>query len=350
MLSTDILPLTTSLTSTQVYSIKKMEEKVKTKKNLNAITNEMKEICTKLFHLSNDIPAETISIISSKLNSRIFKDLVKESSLKIALKKTDSNAPDKPKSAYLLFSNVKSTELRQSGDKFTIPEITRIVADEWKKLSADDHLMYANLAATQREQYNKKLNEYNAQMKRDDPNFVIKKPTSKSAFSYFIEDEKIKQVTNDEFVNADKKTQNSMLREIWKRMNNGTVEERKQIINYKKRATLDMDETLKVEEEIEKNYKRKLEESATTETGTKKQKIDVDEKKEKKLKKKEVEVEEEVKKKEVKKKEIKKVVKKPVVIAHIDEESEESGEESGDENDKKMRNEFDLKIKPKSSM
>jgi len=328
-----------------------MEEKVKTKKNLNAITNEMKDICTKLFHFSNDIPEETKSIITSKLNSRIFKDLVKDSSLKIALKKTESNAPDKPKSAYLLFSNVKSTELRQSGDKFTIPEITRIVADEWKKLSADDHLMYANLAATQREQYNKKLNEYNAQMKRDDPSFVIKKPTSKSAFSYFIEDEKIKQMTNDEFVNADKKTQNAMLREIWKNMNNGTVEERKQIINYKKRATLDMDETLKVEEEIEKNYKRKLEESATAETVTKKQKIDV----EKKLKKKEVEVEEgkkveeEVKKKEVKKKETKKVVKKPVVIAHIDEESEDH-EESGDENDKKMRSEFDLKIKPKSSM
>jgi len=326
-----------------------MEEKVKTKKNLNAITNEMKEICSKLFNASTEIPPETISILNSKLNSKIFKDLVKDSSLKISIKKVASDAPEKPKSAYLLFSNVKSAELRKGGTKFTIPELTKIVAEEWKKLSADNLKMYENMASVQREQYKKKINEYNAEMKRNDPNFIIKKPANKTAFSYFVEEEKIKQINNEEFVKADKKTQNMMLREIWKKMNNGTVEERKRIINYKKKATTEMDETLKLEEEIEKTYKRKFEEEDAT-SSVKKAKIVEDESKTVEESK---PVEEKPKPVEEKKKVMKKKVagdtavvkKKKVVIQHIE---EEVG--SGDEIDTKMMEEFDMKIKPKSSM
>jgi hypothetical protein len=199
------------------------------------------------------------------------------------------------------------------------------------------------MANEQKEEYKKKLNEYNAQMKRDNPDFVFKKPSNKTAFSYFVDEEKIKQMNNEEFAKADKKTQNTMLREMWKKMNNGTVEERKQIVNYKKKATMEMDETLKMEEEIEKNFKRKLDdETQPLENVSKKQKVD-EETNNKECKKKVVKV---VKKTVDKTANVDAVVKtkKKIVIPHIIEDEEE------DENTKKTLEEFDMKIKPKASV
>lgn len=318
-----------------------MEDKVKAKKNLNAISNAVRDICLKLF---SEEPLDINNLITSKLNSKNFKELVRDSSLKMSIKKIESNGPDKPKSAYLLFSNVKSAELKKDGTKFTIPELTKLIAEAWKKLSVDDHLMYANMANEQKEEYKKKLNEYNAQMKRDNPDFVFKKPSNKTAFSYFVDEEKIKQMNNEEFAKADKKTQNTMLREMWKKMNNGTVEERKQIVNYKKKATMEMDETLKMEEEIEKNFKRKLDDDETQplENVSKKQKVD-EETNNKEFKKKVVKV---VKKTVDKTANVDAVVKtkKKIVIPHIIEDEEE------DENTKKTLEEFDMKIKPKASV
>jgi hypothetical protein len=317
-----------------------MEDKVKAKKNLNAISNAVRDICLKLF---SEEPSDINNLITSKLNSKNFKELVRDSSLKMSIKKIESNGPDKPKSAYLLFSNAKSAELKKDGTKFTIPELTKLIAEAWKKLSVDDHLMYANMANEQKEEYKKKLNEYNAQMKRDNPDFVFKKPSNKTAFSYFVDEEKIKQMNNEEFAKADKKTQNTMLREMWKKMNNGTVEERKQIVNYKKKATMEMDETLKMEEEIEKNFKRKLDdETQPLENVSKKQKVD-EETNNKECKKKVVKV---VKKTVDKTANVDAVVKtkKKIVIPHIIEDEEE------DENTKKTLEEFDMKIKPKASV
>ena len=72
--------------------------------------------------------------------------------------KPDSNAPLKPPSAYVMFSNDVRAELKQQNKSFT--DLAKIIGDRWKNIAPDDKDAYETNAMRSREEYLKKLEEY----------------------------------------------------------------------------------------------------------------------------------------------------------------------------------------------
>lgn len=72
--------------------------------------------------------------------------------------KPDNNAPLKPPSAYVMFSNDVRSELKQQNKSFT--DLAKIIGDRWKNISPTEKEMYESNALKAREDYFKKLEEY----------------------------------------------------------------------------------------------------------------------------------------------------------------------------------------------
>lgn len=72
--------------------------------------------------------------------------------------KPDNNAPLKPPSAYVMFSNDVRLELKQQNKSFT--DLAKIIGDRWKNISPKEKELYESNALKSREDYFKKLEEY----------------------------------------------------------------------------------------------------------------------------------------------------------------------------------------------
>ncbi|KAK9728929.1 hypothetical protein K7432_000681 [Basidiobolus ranarum] len=72
--------------------------------------------------------------------------------------KPDKNAPEKPASAYVMFSNKVRAELKDQNMSFT--EIAKIVGDRWKSISREDKEQVEQSAAQAREEYYEALRGY----------------------------------------------------------------------------------------------------------------------------------------------------------------------------------------------
>lgn len=72
--------------------------------------------------------------------------------------KPDEHAPEKPPSAYVLFSNKIREEVK--GDNLSFTEIARLVGERWQKLSASEKEMFESHAAALKDRYNVQLAEY----------------------------------------------------------------------------------------------------------------------------------------------------------------------------------------------
>lgn len=72
--------------------------------------------------------------------------------------KPDPNAPEKPPSAYVLFSNTVREEVRSENLSFT--EIARLVGERWQKLNPVQKETFESHASTLKETYNSELVEY----------------------------------------------------------------------------------------------------------------------------------------------------------------------------------------------
>lgn len=72
--------------------------------------------------------------------------------------KLDENAPEKPPSAYVLFSNKIREEVKNDNLSFT--EIAKLVGDRWQKLDPTQKEPFESHAASLKEQYNIKLSAY----------------------------------------------------------------------------------------------------------------------------------------------------------------------------------------------
>lgn len=72
--------------------------------------------------------------------------------------KPDSNAPLKPSSAYVMFSNDVRAELKQQNKSFT--DLAKIIGDRWKNISAEEKELYETNALEAREDYLQKIEEY----------------------------------------------------------------------------------------------------------------------------------------------------------------------------------------------
>jgi hypothetical protein len=72
--------------------------------------------------------------------------------------KPDTNAPVKPPSAYVMFSNHVRAELKAENKSFT--DLAKIIGDRWKNISAEEKERYESRALTEREAYLKKVADY----------------------------------------------------------------------------------------------------------------------------------------------------------------------------------------------
>lgn len=72
--------------------------------------------------------------------------------------KPDTNAPLKPPSAYVMFSNDVRAELKKQNKSFT--DLAKIIGDRWKNISPEEKEAYEINALKSREEYLKKLEEY----------------------------------------------------------------------------------------------------------------------------------------------------------------------------------------------
>lgn len=72
--------------------------------------------------------------------------------------KSDPNAPVKPPSAYVMFSNDIRSELKKENYKFT--DLAKIIGDRWKNIPLEDKERYEKIASAAREDYLKKTSDY----------------------------------------------------------------------------------------------------------------------------------------------------------------------------------------------
>lgn len=72
--------------------------------------------------------------------------------------KPDENAPEKPPSAYVLFSNKVREEVKSENLSFT--EIARLVGERWQKLNPAEKESFESHASALKETYNAQLSEY----------------------------------------------------------------------------------------------------------------------------------------------------------------------------------------------
>lgn len=72
--------------------------------------------------------------------------------------KPDENAPERPPSAYVIFSNKMREELKGRNLSFT--EIAKLVGENWQNLSSGEKDPYEQQSFSARERYNGELAEY----------------------------------------------------------------------------------------------------------------------------------------------------------------------------------------------
>jgi len=72
--------------------------------------------------------------------------------------KPDENAPERPPSAYVIFSNRVREDLK--GDNLSFTEIAKLVGEKWRDLSPEDKYPYEEQSASAKERYNDELVEY----------------------------------------------------------------------------------------------------------------------------------------------------------------------------------------------
>ncbi|KAI8985435.1 hypothetical protein BDB01DRAFT_788241 [Pilobolus umbonatus] len=72
--------------------------------------------------------------------------------------KPDTNAPIKPPSAYVMFSNDIRSELKKENKSFT--DLAKIIGDRWKNISVEEKERYEGIASKAREDFIRKTSEY----------------------------------------------------------------------------------------------------------------------------------------------------------------------------------------------
>lgn len=72
--------------------------------------------------------------------------------------KPDENAPERPPSAYVIFSNKMREELKGRNLSFT--EIAKLVGEKWQNLSLSQKELFEQQASAAKEKYNNELIEY----------------------------------------------------------------------------------------------------------------------------------------------------------------------------------------------
>ena len=75
-------------------------------------------------------------------------------------KKKDPNAPKKPKSSFMYFSNAKRAEVKAANPEASFGDIGKLLGNEWKQLSNDAKTEYEKLAEADKVRYQKEMENY----------------------------------------------------------------------------------------------------------------------------------------------------------------------------------------------
>lgn len=166
------------------------------KKVWNDLTSRVEDLLSE--HLSKD-KLETALESWKGQKSQITK-LVNASTSK---KKKDPNAPKKPLTSYILFSNEvrKDVEkkLNRKGKDFKTTDITRKIGEMWRGLSENDKKPYKDKAEKDKKRYKKEMESYTpseeyAQPSKKKERTGPKRP--KTSFFLFCDDERANVVAD----------------------------------------------------------------------------------------------------------------------------------------------------------
>ncbi len=78
-----------------------------------------------------------------------------------AKKVKDPNAPKRPLSAYFIYLADQREAFKKAHPGCSVTDVTKGVADQWKKVSEKEKAKYTGKAAALKEQYTKAVEEYN---------------------------------------------------------------------------------------------------------------------------------------------------------------------------------------------
>ena len=94
----------------------------------------------------------------------IYTDLVKKC-LKV---KKDENAPKKPRSSYIMFTNSIREEVTQAFPTLKMQEMSKKLSERWNNASEEVKEEFKMLAEKDRERYKAELEEYNKKLHEKD--------------------------------------------------------------------------------------------------------------------------------------------------------------------------------------
>lgn len=118
-------------------------------------------------------------------------------------RKKDPNCPKKPKSAYLFFCDAERANVLKKHPEFKVTDVSKELGPAWQKLSAKAKTKYENLAAKDKERYEKEMASYTPPARDSSPKRRKKDPSAakrpRNAFLLFsgAERDKIKTANPD---------------------------------------------------------------------------------------------------------------------------------------------------------
>jgi hypothetical protein len=97
------------------------------------------------------------------------KDDAKNNKGKKAKAKKDPNAPKKPLTSFMLFSNENRSRIQKENPSMTFGELGKKIGELFRGLSSSEKQKYEDMSKKAKEQYKKQMQEYeNKQKAKDD--------------------------------------------------------------------------------------------------------------------------------------------------------------------------------------
>lgn len=138
---------------------------------------------------SDDRPAEESRTVGPKVDNKDGTTPVQGAKRKYRRHpKPDENAPERPPSAYVIFSNKMREELKGRNLSFT--EIAKLVGENWQNLAPAEKEPYEQQAFSAKERYNNELAEY-------------KKTSNYKEYAQYLADFKARQSSQNQAADSD---------------------------------------------------------------------------------------------------------------------------------------------------
>ncbi|KAI8353686.1 high mobility group box domain-containing protein [Mortierella sp. GBAus27b] len=74
----------------------------------------------------------------------------------------DKNCPKRPRNSYIFFTLMKRDDIKKKHPEFKPTEITKMLGEEWQKLSETEKENYGNMAENDKKRYQSEMEAYDA--------------------------------------------------------------------------------------------------------------------------------------------------------------------------------------------